>query len=63
VGPQSLVWAKSPSAAIPLKVSSPGPLLVTVTIWAAPLVPTSRLPKARLRGASDTNGAITPGVW
>src|SRR6266852_4641558 len=41
----------------------PGPWLVTVTAWAALVVPTFWLPNARLAGLNDTNGATTPGVW
>jgi hypothetical protein len=59
------VWPKSaafvPPSPIAVIVSAALPEFVRVTVWAAPLVPTTRDPKPRLVGENDTAGAaVTP---
>ena len=56
--PQVFVWAKSPLVAMALIVSGALPLLVSVTVCAALVVPTFWLPKLRLAGDSVTAGAV-----
>lgn len=50
--------AKSPEAAMPVRVKLLLPLLLRVTDWGADVVPGSVLPKVRLEGFSVTPGAV-----
>src|ERR1035437_1913999 len=56
--PQVLVWEKSPVAAIWVTVNAAFPLLVSVTCWAALLLPTGWLEKLKLAGLNATLGAV-----
>lgn len=56
--PQLLVWAKSPLVAMLVMVSAAVPLLVSVTVCAAEVVPTFWPAKVRLAGESPAAGAM-----
>ena len=60
--PQVLVWLKSPALApvieMPVTLSTPLPVLVRVTDWAALEVPTALLVKVRLEGETLTDAAV-----
>lgn len=67
VGPQVLVWAKSPLATMLTIFSVAVPLLVRVIVWGVLVMPVPQLPKFRLvelksaRGeAADENFATKP---
>ena len=60
--PQVLAWAKSPEAAIELIFSAAVPVLVSVTVWAALVVPWFSEEKVKLDCVSVTAGAVTTGV-
>src|SRR5579859_1557501 len=47
--PQVLVWAKSPVAAMAVTVTALAPVLVSVTVWTALVVPTATGPKNKIR--------------
>ena len=50
--------ASAPVTVRPVTVSGPVPVLVTVTVCAADVVPTAWPPKARVAGATATCGAV-----
>ncbi len=57
VAPQVLVWAYGPLTVIEVSVALPGPGLLTVTVFAAVVLPTATLPNASEPGLAET------GVW